>query len=515
MPPKANSKVQTKQKTKAATKQKYVPGGLVETHWPIWDIHSRETRVVDTLDWIQNVRYKVGDYDTKLDAFPVSFTKYANTTTATTTTRIYIPAIYRPIFRLLQSKLCWHQIAYSMPAPILKRKASNNEYTDFLVRKARYEVWHDGAMHNIIYCNSIRESFFHWIEDTYYRGNSAIGKRPGGTKMSRGRRCILIENWMMHELLIMAHTNMGVKIWMCDKDNVRLWDGTRDVFSLNWDKFGEELTWYGRPLDRNKPDDVPFIQQQNLGNIKGFPIEEEFDQIRRSYSSVIKDFFNQIMDNQLNYAAPMKLVPIVHELGELDEVDDEDDEDFEPSSFESDDSSDSATAMDIDDPTEVATIRDEVMAQWGGGMDLKMYKAHSNFLKGTGQRPPGQVPDGYESESDDSDTDKRLRNRRMGTVAEDSTNGSASEHEGSGSEADNQPGTNPGEPGEPIEEADPEDKDPVPEAAKVAKTGPKKGRKKNRRGKKKSVRLIIHSDHGDEEDNADVDVDMHGYAMHF
>src|ERR1700729_2340118 len=114
MPPKANSKVQTKQKTKAATKQKYVPGGLVETHWPIWDIHSRETRVVDTLDWIQNVRYKVGDYDTKLDVFPVSFTEYANTTTATTTTHIYIPAIYRPIFRLLQSKLCWHQIAYSM-----------------------------------------------------------------------------------------------------------------------------------------------------------------------------------------------------------------------------------------------------------------------------------------------------------------------------------------------------------------------------------------------------------------
>jgi hypothetical protein len=30
--------------------------------------------------------------------------------------------------------------------------------------------------------------------------------------------------------------------------------------------------------------------------------------------------------------------------------------------------------MDIDDPTEVATIRDEVTAQWGGGMDLKTYK---------------------------------------------------------------------------------------------------------------------------------------------
>jgi hypothetical protein len=131
--------------------------------------------------------------------------------------------------------------------------------------------------------------------------------------------------------------------------------------------------------------------------------------------------------------------------------------------------------MDIDDPTEVATIRDEVTAQWGGGMDLKTYTIQSKFLKGTGQRPPGLVPDGYESDD------------------------STGENDGSGSEADNRLG----DPGGPIEAADPEGKGPAPEAAKAAKTGPKKGRKRrNRRGKKKSVPLIERSD--EEEDNADV-----------
>jgi hypothetical protein len=74
---------------------------------------------------------------------------------------------------------------------------------------------------------------------------------------------------------------------------------------------GANLAWYGRPLDRNNPDDVPLIQQQTLANVKRFPIVEDFDQIRRSYSSAIKDFFNQIMDKQMNYAAPVR-VRLVH-----------------------------------------------------------------------------------------------------------------------------------------------------------------------------------------------------------
>jgi hypothetical protein len=128
------------------------------------------------------------------------------------------------------------------------------------------------------------------------------------------------------------------------------------------------------------------------------------------------------------------------------------------------------------------------------------------------------VPDGYESNN--SDTDKRLSNRRTSTAAKHSTKegeDSTSENDGSGSEADNQPGTNPGKPGGPIEATDPEGKGLAPEAAKVAKTGPKKERKRrNQRGKKKSVPLIKRSDGGDEEeDNTDVAMVMRVLHYHY
>jgi hypothetical protein len=54
MPPEANSE--------GAPKGKYVAGSLVETHWPQWwDIHSKKAEIVGNWEWIQHVRYKVGD----------------------------------------------------------------------------------------------------------------------------------------------------------------------------------------------------------------------------------------------------------------------------------------------------------------------------------------------------------------------------------------------------------------------------------------------------------------------
>jgi hypothetical protein len=148
---------------------------------------------------------------------------------ATTTTRIYIPAIYRPIFRLLQAKTCWLQIAFSMPPPIAKKNAPHAER---LTLRARYEVWHDGAMRNLIYYNSIRESFFHWIEITYYRGRLATGKHLAVKKMVRARRCTLIETWMMHELLINKHDEASINTWMSNENNADFWNRTGDVFRL-------------------------------------------------------------------------------------------------------------------------------------------------------------------------------------------------------------------------------------------------------------------------------------------
>jgi hypothetical protein len=73
--------------------------------------------------------------------------------------------------------------------------------------------------------------------------------------------------------------------------------------------------------------------------------------------------------------------------------------------------------MDIDDPTEVAAIRDEVTAQWGGIMDLET-KRHRKSLKGTGERPPGPAPDGYVSGDSNPSAEDSTE------AIEDRTNGS-------------------------------------------------------------------------------------------
>jgi hypothetical protein len=210
----------------------YTAGGLFSTHWPLWDIYNKEAAIISEWEWILSVRFRVGDYDEKFDAYPVKITEHANSSSATTITRIYIPAKYRPILRLLQSKLCWHQIALTMPEPLLKAKANINEQTAYAHQKRRYEVFIDGARRNIIYCNSIRQSFFYWIEDNYYGGSDATGKLPKVKPMSREHRCLMFENWMMHELLIKGHIQTQIQFHMADRKQRKEWKSVLDVFNL-------------------------------------------------------------------------------------------------------------------------------------------------------------------------------------------------------------------------------------------------------------------------------------------
>ena len=210
----------------------YKAGGLFATHWPRWDIHSKAPEVVDQWEWIQSVHFKTGDYNDMLDAFPVMVTEHSNTSMATTTTRIYIPTQYRPILRLLNCKMAWHQVALTMPQPMLKHNADEEQRLTHKIHLTHYEVWTDGAMRNIIYLNSIRESFFAWVEKQFYRNKNATGKLPNVKKMSRDKRCVMLENWMMHELVIQAHVPNQINPFMADKSNRRKWRAMTDVFEL-------------------------------------------------------------------------------------------------------------------------------------------------------------------------------------------------------------------------------------------------------------------------------------------
>jgi hypothetical protein len=219
----------------------YQPSALYKDHYPLWDIYSKEEAIRTQWDWITTVRYKTGDYASKLGAFPIYMTERANTKKSLTVARIYIPSRYRPMLRLLNFKQAWHMFCLSMREP-RKPKPSVKEVIPYVELARRFEVWIDGARRNIIYCDSIRNAFFGWIEDTYYGRSSAIDVEPRVKTMADDQHCNILENWFVHEIVIKSHIPAGINLWLCDKKNKRLIKGLQNVFDLGMMGFATNMS---------------------------------------------------------------------------------------------------------------------------------------------------------------------------------------------------------------------------------------------------------------------------------
>jgi hypothetical protein len=219
----------------------YKPLALYEAHFPRWDLYSKEEEVRAQWEWITTVRYKTGDFASKLGAFPIYMTERANTNKSLPVTRIYIPARFRPMLRLLNFKQAWHMYCLSMPEPT-KPKASVKEHIPYLELARRFEVWIDGARRNIIYCDSIRNAFFEWIEDTYYGGTSAIDVEPRVKNMGDDQQCNILENWFVHEIVIQSHIPPGVNAWLSEKSNRKFIRRLKNVIDLGMTGFATNMS---------------------------------------------------------------------------------------------------------------------------------------------------------------------------------------------------------------------------------------------------------------------------------
>lgn len=316
--PKSNKK---KAKSRATRKQ-YQLGGLYEAHFPRWNIYSNDEAIVDQWEWITNVRYKTGEYVPRLGAYPIYMTEHANTNKSLTVTRIYIPARYRPLLRLLNFKQAWLIYSLSMPEP-RKPKKPIDGVTPHGEVKRRYEVWFDGLRRNIIYCDSIRNSFFEWIEETYYKGSNATDIEPRVKSMEDNKSCNLLENWFLHEVVIQSHIPSAIHYWNSDKKNKKFIRDLRDVLNigmagfttimsltrhshLDYEEWGKDLAWYGRILDPENEDDKRIIAQQKHAGLHPHPVEEDIDAVRRGYGPIIRTFFDTLMnDPHANHVLPV------------------------------------------------------------------------------------------------------------------------------------------------------------------------------------------------------------------
>jgi hypothetical protein len=103
-------------------------------------------------------------------------------------------------------------------------------------------VWIDGARRNIIYCDSIRNTFFGWIEETYYGGTSAIDVEPCVKNMGDDQHCNILENWFVHEIVIRSHIPPGINGWLSEKPNKKLLRRLRNVFDLGTTYFATNMS---------------------------------------------------------------------------------------------------------------------------------------------------------------------------------------------------------------------------------------------------------------------------------
>jgi hypothetical protein len=191
----------------------------------------KDEAIVDNWEWITTVRYKTGEYTSRLGAFPIYMTEHVNTNKSLTVTRIYIPSCYQPMLQLLNFKQAWHMYCLSMPEPRKPGKLVE-ALIHYQELASCYEVWVDGMRRNIIYCDSIRNSFFAWIEDTYYDGLSAVDIELRVKSMDNNESCKLLENWFVHEIVIQSHIPSGINLWLGNKENRKFLSRIKNVFNL-------------------------------------------------------------------------------------------------------------------------------------------------------------------------------------------------------------------------------------------------------------------------------------------
>ena len=110
--------------SQSASMSPYQLGGLYNTHWPTWDVNSKQADIVSRLKFITEVQYQTGDYAKAHFAFPLYISELAGAST-TTTTHIYIPICYKPILRLLNAKMAWYILCLTFGTP---QKAKNTTH---------------------------------------------------------------------------------------------------------------------------------------------------------------------------------------------------------------------------------------------------------------------------------------------------------------------------------------------------------------------------------------------------
>jgi hypothetical protein len=187
---------------------RYILNSLLQAHWPYWDIQSHAEGISESIQNKRDKRGKCGEYLSDYRAFPIYVAKNAHRGQVDWKTRAFVPAVYRPILRLLNCRINWHVMSLEIQ-PSLKLVGLSSNAKNQTDAQKTYAEYVDGHTRNLIYHHSVRKEFFRWLDDTYYKGIKATGRIPTMKPMVP-QRCELLETWMFIELFIHAHDEKSI-----------------------------------------------------------------------------------------------------------------------------------------------------------------------------------------------------------------------------------------------------------------------------------------------------------------
>ena len=156
--------------------------GILVKYWPLGEMEgTRKDQAF--LKGLTDERVKCGEYNSQYKAYPIFLSKKVGSS-ASSKTRAFCPAAYRPALRILNCRIAFTLVGLETKPDLLlmnKRRPASPDVENVADEVAalsdsdshrlvaeKYALCRDGYLRNVQYHTVVHREFFAWLDKTYY-----------------------------------------------------------------------------------------------------------------------------------------------------------------------------------------------------------------------------------------------------------------------------------------------------------------------------------------------------------
>jgi hypothetical protein len=220
--------------------------GILVKYWPLGEMEgTRKDQAF--LKGLTDERVKCGEYNSQYKAYPIFLSKKVGSS-ASSKTRAFCPAAYRPALRILNCRIAFTLVGLeTKPDPSLMNKrrpaspdvenvadevAALSDSDSHRLVAEKYALCRDGYLRNVQYHTVVRREFFAWLDKTYYDNKVGTDRLPLKKPM-QVQRCDILEAWLAVELLGANHSSDAIIRLINDSEKMKVLEAAKDVFRLS------------------------------------------------------------------------------------------------------------------------------------------------------------------------------------------------------------------------------------------------------------------------------------------